>query len=163
MENITATNSPPSGLAIVFGKSTQGLYSDPCHWDVDATGTADKGDVEVGPDVADLVAALRANTSYTSSTPSPVAFGPYAGQQLELRLPADLDPATCDEPTGEGEGRYFVMPDAIYSQGPANIWRMFILDVAGTRVVTIIEYFPGQRPRSVAEAGTIVDSLEFTP
>ena len=51
----------------------------------------------------------------------------------------------------------------VYSQGPDNTWRMFIIDVAGTRVVTIIEYFPGTAPERLAEAGAIVDSLEFTP
>jgi hypothetical protein len=163
LENVSATNSPPSGLAMDFFQSEHGLFSDPCHWDVDGTGTPDQGDVEVGPTVADLVDALRANTSYTSSTPSPIAFGPYQGQQLELRLPADLDPATCDKPSDSDEGRYFVMPGTIYSQGPSNIWRMSIVDVAGTRFIVTIEYFPGTAPDKLAEAEAIVNSFEFTP
>src|SRR5262249_12991557 len=44
----------------------EGLFSDPCHWNVDGTGSTDQpGDVQVGPTVDDLVQALRANTSYT--------------------------------------------------------------------------------------------------
>jgi len=41
-----------------------GLFSDPCHWDLNGTGDAfQAGDVEVGPTVDDLVAAIRANRS----------------------------------------------------------------------------------------------------
>ena len=163
VENVSATNNPPSGLAMDFFQSEDGLYSDPCHWDVDGTGTWGEGDVEVGPTVADLVDALRANTSYTSSTPSPIAFGPYQGQQLELRLPADLDSATCDPYAGDDEGRYYVMPGTIYSQGPSNIWRMHIVDVAGTRFIATISYFPGTAPEHLTEAEAIVSSFEITP
>lgn len=163
-ENQLATNSPPSGLAILFEMPTHGVFSDPCHWDLAGTGTWDQdGDVATGSSVAELVAALRANTSFTSSAPSPVTFGPYSGQQLELRFPATLDQLTCDKQTGETEGKYRVMPDTIYSQGQANIWRMSIVDVAGTRRVVTIEYFPGTAPAKLAQAQAIVDSFEFTP
>jgi len=164
VENAIATNSAPSGIAIVFAMPAHGAFSDPCHWDLAGTGAWEQdGDVSVGTDVAGLVGALRANTSYTSATPSPLAFGPYSGQQLELRFPADVDPVSCDNAPGEVEGRYRVMPDGIYAQGKANIWRMSIVDVAGTRIVAIIEYFPGTAPDKLAEAQAIVDSFEFTP
>ena len=45
--------------------------------------------MKVGPTVDDLVAALRANTFYTSSTATPVTIDGYAGQELELQLPDD--------------------------------------------------------------------------
>ena len=47
----------PTGIGISFF-TANGLYSDPCHWDVQGTGGADVGDVEVGPTVDDLVAAF---------------------------------------------------------------------------------------------------------
>ena len=163
LENRLATNSAPAGLAIFFEAPAHGLFSDPCHWDRAGTGTVGDGDVAVGPAVADLVGALRANTAYTSSTPTAIAFGPYAGQQLELRFPATLDPATCDTETGADGGTYRPMPDTIYSQGPSNIWRMSIVDVAGTRLVVHMEYFPGTAPDKVAEAQAIIDSFVITP
>lgn len=164
IENAAATNSPPSGIAILFQMPAHGIFSDPCHWDFDGTGTSEQdGDVNVGPAVADLTGALRANTSFTSSTPAPVAFGSYSGQTLELRFPADLDPATCDVEAGQTEGVYRVFPDGIHSQGKANIWRMSIVDVGGTRIVAMIEYFPGTAPETLAEAEAIVESFEFTP
>ena len=164
LENRIATNSAPSGVAILFAAPAHGVFSDPCHWDLDRTGTWDQdGDVQVGPTVADLVGALRANTSFTSSAPTPVTFGPYTGQELELRFPADVDPATCDVETGQTQGRYRVFPDTIYSQGKANIWQTSIVDVAGARFVAIIESFPGTAPDKLAEAEAIVNSFEFTP
>ena len=164
IENAIATNSAPSGIAILFEMPANGLFSDACRWDVAGSGNGEQnGDVAVGPTVADLVGALRANASYTSSTASPVAFGPYSGQALELRFPPDLDPETCDAETGADAGQFRVMPDTIYSQGKANIWRMSVVDVAGTRIVTILEYFPGTDPAKLAEAAAIVDSFEFNP
>jgi hypothetical protein len=163
LESIVATNSPPSGIAILFEMPAHGVFSDPCHWDVDGSGRGDQpGDVAVGPTAADLVGALRANTSYTSTAPTPVTYGPYSGQQLELTFSATLDPSTCDRDPTDDAGTYRVMPDAIYSQGKSNIWEMTIVDVAGTRVVVIIEHFPGTDPAELAEAKAIVDSFDFT-
>ncbi len=79
----------PTGIGISFF-TANGLYSDPCHWDVAGTGDAGTpGDVVVGPTVDDLVAALRANTFYTSSAATPVTIDGYAGQELELQLPEE--------------------------------------------------------------------------
>ena len=66
------------GEILIAFMLVDGLYSDACQWDLDGSGLgAQPGDVEVGPSVDDLVDALRANTSYTASTPSPVTFGAY--------------------------------------------------------------------------------------
>jgi hypothetical protein len=155
-------SDPPSGVAVSFLRNENGLYSDPCHWDLDGSGAWEQdGDVEVGPTVRDLVDAVRANTSYASSPPRPVAFGPYEGQELEIRLPADLNLETCD--TFEGEPRYRPMPDTIYAQGDGNIWRMFIVDVAGTRVFPTIVYYPGTPAADLEAAEGIIDSIEFSP
>jgi hypothetical protein len=163
LEHSLATNSGPSGVAILFESPSHGLFSDPCHWNVDGSANGEQpGDVTVGPAVADLVAALRANAAYTTSAATPVTFGSAAGQQLELRIPAALDPATCDVETGATEGQFRVFPDTIYAQGQGNIWQVSVVDVAGTRVVVILEYFPGTAPDRVTDAKAIVDSFEFT-
>ncbi len=167
MENALATNSAPSGLAIFFVMPAHGMFSDPCHWNIDGSGRGDQeGDVAIGSTVAELVAALRANTSFTSSAPSGVQLGGATGQQLELRFPADLEPGTCDRDPRNDEGTYRVMPDTIYSQGKANIWRVFVLSVGAeitNRIVVHIEYFPGTAPAKLAEAQAIVESMDFTP
>ena len=161
------TEEPPGGILLGF-LGTDGLFSDPCQWDVDGTGSGlQPGDVEVGPDVADLVEALRANTSYTASTPKPVAFGPYEGQELEIQLPADLDLATCDKES-DGRSRYFVFAGeqaGLYAQGSGtdrDRWRLFIVDVAGTRVIVANLYYPETPVADQEAAQAIIESIEFT-
>src|SRR5947208_3452984 len=72
------------------------VFSDPCHWDWNHTGQADIGDVKVGPSVDDLVAALRANTYYTSTAAKPVTIDGFSGQELELQMPGGSY-AHCDK------------------------------------------------------------------
>jgi hypothetical protein len=143
-----------------------GLYSDACHWDLDGSGlAAQPGDVEVGPSVDDLVDALRANTSYTASTPIPVTFGSYQGQTLELQLPGDDVLSTCDREAEDATGSsYFVFPGAgIYAQGPDNRWQLYIVEVEGTRVIILLSYFDGIPQADLEAARAIVESFEFTP
>src|SRR5262245_29018549 len=87
----------PNGIGIAF-LTADGAYPDPCHWDLLNNGQEGQpAAVPVGPSVDDLVAALRANTWYTSTTPKPVTIDGYTGKELELQLP----PApfkTCDKP-----------------------------------------------------------------
>jgi hypothetical protein len=157
------------GQVLITFMLVDGLFSDPCHWDLDGTGTSggQSGDVEVGPTVDDLVDALRANTSYTSSTPSPVTFGPYQGQELEIQLPGDDVLSTCDIELGDSTGSYFVFSGkdsrGIYAQGPDNRWQLFIVDVGGTRLVTLLSYFEATPQADLEAARAIVESFEFTP
>jgi hypothetical protein len=141
-----------------------GLFSDPCHWDLDGTGDQfQAGDVEVGPSVDDLVAALRANTSYSSTSPSPITIGSLQGTQLELQLPDTSVLTTCDKEPGNNT-RYFVFSgDSFWEQGVNNRWRLSIVDANGTRIVVLLSYFEGTSPADVAAGEAIVESLDFTP
>ena len=153
----------PSGVGVVFQAIESGLYSDACHWDLAGTGELKPGDVEVGPEVQDLVDALRANTSYTATKPSPITFGPYQGKRLEIQIPTDLDLDTCDAHVSNDDPLYFVAPGTLYAQGQGNRWDMSIVDVEGTRVIVTIIYYEGTPAADLEAARAIVDSLEFTP
>jgi hypothetical protein len=153
----------PSGVGVAFQAIESGLYSDACHWDLAGTGELEPGDVEVGPEVQDLVDALRANDSYTATTPSSVTFGPYQGKRLEIQIPTDLDLDTCDAHVSDGDPRYQVAPGTLYAQGQGNRWDMSIVDVDGTRVIVTIIYYEGTPAADLEAARAIVDSLEFTP
>jgi hypothetical protein len=153
----------PSGVGVAFQAIESGLYSDACHWDLAGTGELEPGDVEVGPEVQDLVDALRANTSYTATRPNPVTFGPYQGERLEIQIPTDLDLDTCDAHVSDGDPRYLVAPGTLYAQGQGNRWDMSIVDVDGTRVIVTIIYYEGTPAADLEAARAIVDSLEFTP
>lgn len=158
-----ATEEPPSGILIGF-MTSEGLFGDPCHWDVDGTGSVDQpGDVKVGPSVEDLVAALKANTSYTSSTPSAITLGGYEGQRLQLQLPGDEVLSTCDAAQGEATPLYFVFPKGYYAQGGNSRWDLSIVDVDGIRLITMISSFPGTPEALVAAARDTVDSFVITP
>ena len=152
----------PTGIGISFF-SANGLYSDPCHWDMQDTGRADIGDVVVGPTVDDLVAALRANTSYTSSVATPVTIDGYAGQELELQLPDD--PFTrCDKEPGDSGGHAFVFSGpGLYAQGPANRWHLYILDVDGTRLIAVILSYAQTPQTDLDLARNIIETLDINP
>ena len=160
---------PPNGSGVGF-MSVKGLYSDPCHWDVDGTGDARGGDVVVGPSVADLVTAFTSQTAYTSTAPIDVAVDGYLGKQLDIHLPSDIDfGATCDKALSDTTGSYFTWgtPEAsgndLYAQGPGEIRRLRILDVDGARIIVMNNFYSGTAEADLAEAQAIIDSLAITP
>ena len=127
------------------------------------TGGADVGDVEVGPTVDDLGAALRANTFYTSSAATPVTIDGYAGQELELQLPDDPF-TTCDEEPGDADGHAFVFSGAgLYAQGPANQWHLYILDVEGTRLIAVILSYAKTPQADLDLARNVIETLDIDP
>jgi hypothetical protein len=164
-----AEQGPPDGSAIAF-LAAEGLRSDPCHWDVDGTGAFEQpGDIEVGPTVDDLAAALAASTVFQSTTPTDVTLGGFAGKQLDLELPADL-PETiseCDVETGGAEGRYYVFSGAesagFHAMGEAPFSQVSIVDVDGTRLIVVLMSHPGTPVEDLSAAQAILDSVVITP
>jgi len=150
-----------TGILIGF-MVTDGLFSDPCHWDLEGTGSSQRGDVAVGPTVDDLVAAVKANKSYTSSAPTPISFGRFEGQELELQLPGDDVIRACDNRTGESTGDYYVFPGGYYAQGPNSRWHLYIVDVDGTRLITMVSIGEGAPQADITAAKAIVESFELT-
>lgn len=159
------TNPEGSNDGVLIGfMVTDGLYSDPCHWDLDGTGAEGQpGDVGVGPTVDDLVAALKRNTSYTASAATPVTLGQFEGQEVELQLPGDDVIRTCDRRPGESTGDYFVIPEGYYAQGPNSRWHLYIVDVDGIRLITMVSIAEGTSQADIAAAEAIVDSFQISP
>jgi hypothetical protein len=155
----------PVGIGTAF-LSAEGLFSDPCHWDVLGTGEPGQaGDVTVGPTVDDLVTAIRANRSYTSSTATPVIIDGYAGQELEIQLPDDPF-TTCDKVAGDPEGRAFVFSGrngGLYAQGPANRWHLSIIDAAGTRLIAVLTSYEGTPQADLDIARNVIETLDINP
>jgi len=150
----------PTGIGISFF-TANGIYSDPCHWDVQGTGGADVGDVKVGPTVDDMVAALRANTFYTSSPPTSVTIDGYAGQELELQLPNDPF-TTCDNESGDDFGHAFVFSGpGLYAQGPANRWHLYVLDVDGTRLIAVVLSYAKTPNTDLDLARNVIETLKI--
>jgi hypothetical protein len=162
---VGALTKPDENTGILIaGMIVDSLFSDPCHWDLDGSESPDQaGDVAVGPTVDDLVAALKANTSYTSSAATPITIDGYEGQELELKLPGEDVISTCDNRQGQSVGDYFVSPQNFYALSSDSRWHLYILDVEGTRLVTLISIAPTASDADIAAARAIVESFEITP
>ena len=155
LRGLTPTGAPdtgaPGGIAFQFRDVTT-LKGDPCHW------SGHDDDIPVGPTVDDLVDALLDQTAYEASDPVDVRIGGYAGQRVDIVSPtkpfnADNDAPGCDQ------GRWRFWDGEIYAQGPANRWQTNILDVDGTRLVIVVQDFPGTTAEDRAELDAIVDSM----
>jgi hypothetical protein len=145
--------SPPGGAALLFGRGGW-LYSELC---------AGPGpDIPTGTTVDEFVTALVDHPDLDVTSPIDVTLGGYSGQYLELRAPANT---TTDElgPDPSGCNYYFVWEPGIYAQGPNALWRIWVLDVDGVRVVVRNDSFPGTSPQVQAQLTAIVDSIQIEP
>jgi hypothetical protein len=157
----------PAGAGVLIF-ATQGLYRDPCQWDVAGTGAETQpGDLAVGADALELATALHTNSAYTSaSAPAPVSVGSHAGYAVEIELPADLDfvGPTCDVVTGDQDGSYVVFGGFhFYPQGPSNRWQVSVVDVDDVQLAVILSYFEGTPADDLAAARALIESIEITP
>jgi hypothetical protein len=153
----------PNGVFIAFLKA-QTINSDPCHWDKAGNGSApQEGDIEVGPSVDDLAAALATSTTYEATTPVDATLGGFSGKRLEVQLVPD--PSGCDTWSGDVD-QYFVFggrDGGTYSQGGPNTWQVTIVDVEGTRLIAVLVAYEetSAADRSVAQG--ILESVVITP
>lgn len=152
----------PGGMAFQFDDVTA-INEDPCRW----SGTAD--DISVGPGVDDLVDALLAQTAYEVSEAVDVTIGGYSGRRVDIVHPTEaFRGLSAEAPDCDGE-RYRLWSTlvhgekGIYAQGPANRWQANVLDVDGTRLVIVVQDFPGTSPADRAQMEAIVDSLIIEP
>jgi hypothetical protein len=162
----------PRGVAVALLR-TDGLFSDPCHWDLDGSGSSDQpGDLAVGPG-ANLANALAGNPSYESDGTVISGFpahpdseaGEVAGLKVTIHIPASVDMDACDKDS-DGEGRYYVFsgPDAgFYAKGNGNIWDIHIVTVHEVRLIIVVSYFEDTPASDLAAANAIVGSFDFVP
>lgn len=152
----------PKGIGISF-LTADGVYSDPCHWDWNDTGHPDIADVKIGPGVEDMVAALRANTYYTSTAANPVTIDGYSGQELVLQMPGgSYDRCDKDDPNDPG-GHVFPFSGGpgLYTQGPANRWHLYILDVNGTRLISVILSYAQTPQNDLDLARNVIETMHI--
>jgi hypothetical protein len=153
--------SPPGGAGLLFGRGGW-LYT------VSQVCGGSGPDFPTGPNIPTgttvdgFVTALADHPDLDVSSPVDVTLGGYSGKYLELRAPANT---TTDElgPDPGGCNYYFVWEPGIYAQGPSALWRIWVLDVDGIRVVVRADSFPGTTPHIQAQLQAIVDSLQIAP
>jgi hypothetical protein len=131
------------------------VFSDVCQW-----GTL----VDVGTTVDELVTALMEQEGREASAPTSVTVGGFPAKRLELTVPADLDTATCTN----GVLRYWPAPGPDLSDGdccapPGSTDWVYVVDVAGNRLVVVARQHPGSSAENRAELQGVVDSIEIEP
>jgi hypothetical protein len=153
--------SPPDGAALLFGRGGW-VYT------VSPVCGGSGPDFPTGPNIPtgltvdEFVTALVDHPDLDVTSPIEVTLGGYSGKYLELRAPANT---TTDE-LGPKPGEcnyYFVWEPGIYAQGPNALWRIWVLDVDGVRVVVRSDSFPGTTQQVQAQLAAIVDSIQIEP
>jgi len=131
------------------------VFSDVCQW-----GNL----VDVGTTVDELVPVLMEQKGREASAPTTVTVGGFPAKRLVLTVPADLDTATCTN----GVLRYWPAPGPDLSDGdccapPGSTDWVYVVDVAGNRLVVVARQHPGSSAENRAELQGVVDSIEIEP
>ena len=144
---------PPGGAGFIVFTGDLDVYGNPCTW------ATSRPDPPTGPTVDDLVAALLLQPARDATAPTDITVDGYSGKAIELSVPADINFATCDL----GEYRSWQDPDgnARYHQGPGQHDLLWIVDVAGTRVVIDAGFYAATSAAVRAEQQAILDSIQF--
>lgn len=134
------------------------VFSDVCQWG--APGTL----LDVGTTVDELVTALMEQEGRDASAPTSVTVGGFAAKRIQLTVPAELDTASCTNDVL----RYWPAPGPDMSDGdccaPAGSTdTVYVVDVAGNRLVVVARHYPGSSAENRAELQSIVDSIEIVP
>ena len=138
----------PDGVGISVNHDPE-VVSNPC--DASAHTPAPGASPE---SITDLVAAISARADLQVSGVTDTVLDGYAGKRLDIQFPATL---AC-------QTQYvFAEPKGLYANGPANRWRVWLLDVGGeTAVVVLLDYDKTPAAdRAAAEAA--IASIRITP
>ena len=131
------------------------VFSDVCQW-----GTL----VDAGTTVDEFVGAVMEQEGREASPPMDVMVGGFPAKRIELTVPPDLETATCTN----GVLRYWPGPGPDLSDGdccnpPGNTDTLYVVDVAGNRLVIIARHYPDSSAANRAELQGIVDSIDIEP
>ena len=130
------------------------VYADPCDYG--------KGllDPPPGSTVDDLTAAWATMPGVAATAPTAVTLGGYSGKQFAITAPANFDGCAL----GPDGYSIFQLPlGAIWTMVPDQRDRVWVLDVAGQRLVVVAPEQPDQTPQDKAEVQGILDSIRLAP
>lgn len=130
----------------------------------DACGGVDGVPAAVGPQVQDLVRALRRQPGPVASRPVQTALGGYPATRVDLRVPKGLDLESCRMARDGGlalqiwhserASNYFVLfPQAVAS--------VYVIDVDGQRQVFVAQNRSPTSPRARMELQSVLDSIRI--
>ena len=148
---------PASGFAVL--KEGAGILSfwQPVNVYADPCSAGSLPSPSVGPTVDDLVAALAAQPVTETTEPTPVSIDGIGGQRIDYDV--DVDAASCS-------GDLWLWRDADGGDRTENedqLNELFILDVAGSRIVINLSYSPGMSAADRAELQRVFESIRIEP
>lgn len=136
------------------------VFTDACHW-----GTL----VNAGTTTDDLIKILAAQVGRTASAPSDATIGGYPAKRIELTVPADLHTSTCTDgnlrywPGAGAEGAGPDMSSGLCCNPPGNIDDVYVVDIAGRRMIVVARHYPGSSEADKTELQSLVDSIQIEP
>ena len=136
----------PNGIGISFNHNPQ-VVDDPC-------GPHDEDPALSRQSVDDLVAALSARDDLEVSGVTDATLAGYSGKRLDLQFPAEL---ACDN------HYVFAEPKGLFANGPANRWRIWLLDADGETAVVVLLDYAGTPAEDRAAAQEAIDSIRINP
>lgn len=142
----------PGGISFsIFDK----LSADPCH--------AEQGylDPPLGPSVDDLATALANMPGIQVTDVSALTVDGYSGKQLTMSAPDSF--ASCTFSSFDGYVIWQLPLGKTLSMSAGERNRVWILDVAGTRLVILVSDEPGYTDAQRAELQAIFDSIHIEP
>jgi hypothetical protein len=147
-----SSDTERAALILVRGAS---LAADPC----DNDGT---GDIPVGPSVESFVSALEEHPLLSVTDAVETTVDGHPGVYLELEVPDDPTIQGSSQPGNlEGCPVYRPWEPWYLAQGPGELWRLWIVDVDGVRVVVQAIEDASTSAEAKAELQAIVDSVKI--
>jgi hypothetical protein len=125
------------------------VFADPCHSNHSLL------DPPIGPSVDELVTGLASQKGHPSTTPTDVEVDGYAGEYLEMQVPAGTDVADCQD------GKFRTWPDRFLESGQRDM--LWIIDVDGDRLVIDSALGPNTTPQDRADRTRMVESIQIEP
>jgi hypothetical protein len=136
----------PGGIAISFNHDPE-VVTDPCDSSIHSPAPGSGS-----PSVDDLGAALSRRDDLHVSGVTDTELGGFSGTRLDIQLPAA---GTC---------RYvFAEPKGLFSNGPSNRWRVWLLDVDGSTAVVVLLDYAGTPAEDRAAAEAAIESIRIMP
>jgi len=133
------------------------VFPDACKW-------SESSIVDAGTTPEALMTALAAQKSRTASAVTDTTVAGYPAKQIVLTVAPTLRTSTCTD----GNLRYWPGPGPDFHSGlccnpSGNVDVVTGVNVNGKRMVIVARHYPGSSSQSLAELGSIVDSIQLQP
>ena len=144
-------NEAPDGMAIRFyAFDNLNLYNDPLQ-PIDGFLAP-----PVGPSVDELVAAMVEHPDWDVTGTSPITLDGYAGQVVHVTLPEGTSDATP----------FYLFADVrsggqIYGWAAGQLFDVYVVDVAGERLVIDAFRYPGTSESDIAAQDAVLASIQI--